>query len=650
MDGIEAVHVHNATRWERARSAAASSVFSTFAIASTSDKFIVKFLNNLLAQMTPFLFYSVGGYLALKGRSTSVSSWLSSAPTGSFRRREGADRLGSAASRRAGEVRPGRPAFRARAPRSGAVPEGEAEDTPITGPLAVADLRVMDQHGTPIIDGASFECPLPARVGILGEGGQAGSVFARILAGRSGEYAGEVKLGERKLSELPRGTLGRRIAYAGVDPILFPGTLRDNIVYGLRCRPVTQGEQDDRERARRIAEARRTGNPVETVEDQWIDLELAGAKDADDLDRITLDLLRRMDMDEDVYRFGLSGTVDPERHACLAQRITEARSRLREVLQAGGMAELVEPFDPARYNAQATVSENLLFGVPTTPELTGRNLAEHRGFREALERQDLIEDLIAMGARIAETMTEIFRGLPPGHPLFEQFSFIGADELADFEAIVSQRARRGGTKRKESMTRLLALPLGYIEPRHRLALLDDALKDRLVAARLVVREILERSGDPGVEFYDQERVSAAAPLRDNLLFGRISHNAANAQTRVTEAITGVVDELGLRADVERVGLDHQVGASGRLLSAPQRASVNLARCLVKRPDLLVVDGGLVPLGEARARRVLAMLIEVFDQASLFVVLPNEREDGRCFNESYPAGVVHFISHPDQNRE
>jgi putative ABC transport system ATP-binding protein len=222
-------------------------------------------------------------------------------------------------------------------------------------------------------------------------------------------------------------------------------------------------------------------------------------------------------------------------------------------------------------------------------------------------------------------MTEIFRGLPPGHSLFEQFSFIGADELADFEAIVSQRARRGGTKRKESMTRLLALPLGYIEPRHRLALLDDALRDRLVAARPAVREILERSGNPGVEFYDEDRVSAAAPLRDNLLFGRISHNAANAQTRVTEAITGVVDELGLRGDVERVGLDHQVGAAGRLLSAPQRASVNLARCLVKRPDLFVIDGGLVPLGEVRARRVLAMLIELFDQASLFVVLPNERD-------------------------
>jgi putative ABC transport system ATP-binding protein len=626
MDGIEVVHVHNATRWERAE--IGSRLFSLFDIRYRiyKRKFIVKFLNNLLAQLTPFLFYSVGGYLALKGR-LDIGQLV--AVIGAYRELPPPlkELIDWDQQRLDVQVKYDQVVQHFAPERLGPEPalEGEAEDAPITGPLAVADLRVMDQHGTPIIDGASFECPLPARVGILGEGGQAGSVFARILAGRSSEYAGEVKLGDRKLAELSRGTLGRRIAYAGVDPILFPGTLRDNIVYGLRYRPVTQGEQDDRERARRIAEARRTGNPVETIEDQWIDLELAGAKDADDLDRITLDLLRRMDMEEDVYRFGLSGKVDPERHACLAQRIIDARSRLREVLQAGGMAELVEPFDPARYNAQATVSENLLFGVPTTPELTGRSLAEHRGFREALERQGLIEDLIAMGARIAETMTEIFRGLPPGHPLFEQFSFIGADELADFEAIVSQRARRGGTKRKESMTRLLALPLGYIEPRHRLALLDDALRDRLVAARPVVREILERSGNPGVEFYDEDRVSAAAPLRDNLLFGRISHNAANAQTRVTEAITGVVDELGLRGDVERVGLDHQVGAAGRLLSAPQRASVNLARCLVKRPDLFVIDGGLVPLGEVRARRVLAMLIELFDQASLFVVLPNERD-------------------------
>jgi putative ABC transport system ATP-binding protein len=626
MDGIEVVQVHNAATWERAEMG--DRLFHLFDLRYRiyKRKFVVKFLNNILAQVTPFLFYSVGGYLALKGR-LDIGQLV--AVIGAYRElppplKELIDwdqqRL-DVQVKYDQVVQHFAPDRLAPEP----VPEGEVEDAPVSGPLAVADLRVLDPHGTPLIDGASFECPLPARVALLADGGQAGSAFARILARRTTDYVGEVKLGDRNIAELPRATVGRRVAYAGVDPILFPGTLRDNIVYGLRYRPVTQGEEDDHEKARRIAEARRTGNPVESISDEWVDFELAGAKNADDLDRIVLELLRRMDLGEDVYRFGLSGMVDPTRHPELAQRLIDARSRLREALRATGMAELVEPFDAAKYNGQATVAENLLFGVPTSPALTGRNLAEHAGFREALERRGLMDDLVAMGAHIAETMTEIFRGLPSGHPLFEQFSFIGADELAEFEAIIRRRARRGGTRRKETATRLLALPLGYIEPRHRLGLLDQALMERFVAARPVIREILERSGEPGVEFYDEERVSAAAPLRDNLLFGRISHNAASALTRVTEAITGVIDELGLRGDVERVGLDHQVGASGRLLSASQRASVSLARCLVKRPDLFVVDGALVPLGEVRARRVLEILIDSCAGASLFVVLPNERD-------------------------
>ena len=31
-------------------------------------KFMIKFLNNFLSQLTPFLFYMIGGYLAITGR------------------------------------------------------------------------------------------------------------------------------------------------------------------------------------------------------------------------------------------------------------------------------------------------------------------------------------------------------------------------------------------------------------------------------------------------------------------------------------------------------------------------------------------------------------------------------------------------------
>jgi putative ABC transport system ATP-binding protein len=261
--------------------------------------------------------------------------------------------------------------------------------------------------------------------------------------------------------------------------------------------------------------------------------------------------------------------------------------------------------------------------VPTTRELIGRSLAESPSIREVLDDSGLSEDLIAMGIKIAETMTEIFRGLPPGHALFEQFSFIGADELGEFEAILRRNGARGRPLREDE-TRLLSLPLAYIEPRHRLGLLDVAFKDRLVAARARIRETLEASEEPGVEFYDPDEVCAAAPLKDNLLFGRVSYRVANAQSRVAEAISAVVAELGLRDAIERIGLDHQVGPAGRLLTAQQRASVNLVRCLVKRPDILVVDGALAPYDETRAQHLLVLLVELSEERSLFFVLPNDR--------------------------
>jgi putative ABC transport system ATP-binding protein len=263
--------------------------------------------------------------------------------------------------------------------------------------------------------------------------------------------------------------------------------------------------------------------------------------------------------------------------------------------------------------------------VPTSRQLTGRNLAEHEDFRDILDECGIAGDLVAMGYKIAETMTEIFRGLPPGHPLFEQFSFIGADELADFEAILRRRAARNRPPGRADQIRLLSLPLGYVEPRHRLGLLDDGLKARLVAARRAVRGMLEEAEEPGVEFYDVDRVCAAAPLKDNLLFGRVSYRVANAQPRVTEVISAVISELGLRESVERIGLDHQVGPAGRLLTAQQRASINLVRCLVKRPDLLVVDGALAPYDEARALQIMNVILELNGERSLFFVLPNDRQ-------------------------
>ncbi|WP_375461812.1 ABC transporter transmembrane domain-containing protein [uncultured Enterovirga sp.] len=657
IDGMEAVQVHDTGTWERAEIGGRLHELFDIRFKIYKRKFIVKFLNNLLAQMTPFFFYAVGGYFALSGKLdigqlvAVIAAYRELPPP--LKELIDWDQQRLDVQVKYDQVVA---YFSPERLVSGDDEEADSPDEPIMGAVEVSGLEVLEAHGTPIIAGSSFALTLPTRLGILSDGSAAAGLLARILARRGDDHSGEIKLNGTDYQALPRAVVGRRIAYAGTDAVLFPGTLRDNMLYGLRQRQISPVEPDEAERLR-ISEASRTGNPTETISADWVDLERSGYKDVAELDEALIDLLKRLGLEEDVYRYGLSGMIDPERQPALAERIVEARERLHAKLQDEGKADLVERFDPACYNIQATLVENLLFGVPTAKGLTGRAIVEDDAFRSVLDEAKLTDDLVAMGANIAETMTDIFRGLPSGHPLFDQFSFVHADELGEFEEIV-KRSRvkgRGGLTRDDRL-RLLALPLAYVEPRHRLGLLDDAMRARLLEARGALREALEKREEPGVEFYDPERVNTAAPVRDNLLFGRVNDSVAAAREQVREMGARVVQEMELSTEIERVGLDHQVGPAGRLLSPTQRASVNLIRCVVKRPDLLVVDGAFAPFGEKRIESLIRFLAEATEGRTLVVVLPNDHhvalfekvirfEDRRAILEDAPASPV--LDDPDE---
>jgi hypothetical protein len=319
---------------------------------------------------------------------------------------------------------------------------------------------------------------------------------------------------------------------------------------------------------------------------------------------------------------GLAGTLDPAREPHLAAAIVESRRAVQAALTAEGLDHLVEPFDVGRYNHHATVGENLLFGKPIGDTFREDNLASHPFVRAILEADELTRPLTAVGLSIATSMIEIFADVPDGHPLFARFSFFSAADRPLFEDLVERRSdgRRSPDPARDR-ERLVGLALRYSESRHRLGLLDDTLRERLLAARADFAKMLPTSLAPSIEFYDAGRLCTAASVQDNLLFGRIAADRAGAEDAVHAVVRRVLTHRGLDTDVSRIGLGSPVDLRGDDFTLAETAAIDLVRCLVRRPDILVVERALDGLSSAAAERLVARLRRAMVGRGLIFVTP-----------------------------
>ena len=631
VTGIREVHTHDTSRLERADYTERVGDIYHVRVQIYRLKFLIKFLNNFIAQITPFFFYSIGGYLVIQGDLTFGSLVAVIAAyeklAGPWKELLNFYQIKEDAK---GKYELLLESFQVPGMLDPALIDDEPEArTPISGALVASnlDLKEEDEGETTFPGGISLTAELPARLAFVGGQGSGSDRLAHAIAGLKRPSSGKLLAGSLDLIASPEAVTGRQVAYVGPETNLFSGTLRENLLYSVKHRPTRDAVYDEPARAlweKRRSDAAKAGNSLHDVRADWVDYEGAGLEDAMSMNARTLEVLSIADMDEDIYQLGLQSSIDPDASPELARGVLEARRTLRTRLADLRASHLVDIFDRDAYNTNMTVAENLLFGTPRDRTFDPEDLAANEYVRKVLDDVGLMDDFVDIGRQVAKLMIDLFADVELGSELFEQFSFISADDLPEYRILLARTEPVSPADLDDDDRRMfLSLTFQLVPARHRLGLIDEAMQKRLVTARRRFSEGLG-SEELSIELFDPERYNSSISILDNILFGRLVYGRQRSASHVNEVIGEVVGELGVRRLITECGLDYPVGIAGSRLSSAQRQKLAIARAVLKRPDVLIVDHATAALDASSQARILDNLLKEFESRSLLWIVHRAR--------------------------
>ncbi|MCG8546763.1 MAG: cyclic nucleotide-binding domain-containing protein, partial [Alphaproteobacteria bacterium] len=391
-------------------------------------------------------------------------------------------------------------------------------------------------------------------------------------------------------------------------------------------RPVRPPQYDakaESERAVWVKEASAAGNTTVDLASDWVDYTNIGIADEDGLSQWVTQIVKLVDLEDDVLSRGLQQAIKPDDRPDLTAKLLEARRVLLTSIRESDAADAVELFDPDAYNTNATLSENLLFGRHMDQSFDVYHLGEQPYLLDTLEKHDLLDRLTDIGLQTASTMLEMFRDLPEDDERLERLSMIDRESMPEYEALV-QRAERDGVQGLPAADRNKLLSLAFMQaPAHqRFGLIDEGVQAQIVAARRSFRDNLPADLDGKIEFFDAEKICGGVTIQCNLLFGRI----AKSQSRhvINDLMRQAIDTVGIRDDLLCLGLDSNVGTAGSRLSPSQRQKLTLARALIKRPCLLILNEAINALDQNEQDKILDRILDLLDGQGL-IWIDRERD-------------------------
>ena len=316
-DGVNEIHIHGAANYERADISERLGRIFKIRFDLYQKKFVAKFWNNFLSQATPFAIYLVGGYFAITGQMDvgavvgvllaykdlpspikELIDWDQQRQDVQIKYEQVIDQF-QPEGMMPEELQ--------------AIPDGPP---PPLGARAGAGRRdgVRGRPGQAARQRLARSCRPPASVAVIGGSSSGKDVLGQVLARLTLPTGGSIKIDGKDFFQLPEYVLGARTAYVGQETYLFPLSVRDNLLFGLK-HPAGRAGDLRRCHARRCA--RRSGRKpsapairrsIPTPTGSTTSWPAPPARPT--CCRAWSQALKQVELDEDIYSLGLRGTID----------------------------------------------------------------------------------------------------------------------------------------------------------------------------------------------------------------------------------------------------------------------------------------------------------------------------------------------------
>ncbi len=545
-------------------------------------KFFMKFLNNFITQLTPFFFFSIGGYLVIQGLVSlgALVAALAAYKDLSAPWKELLDyynRFHEMAQRWSLITEHFAPAGIL---DKKLVDETADRDLRLTGDIVLTNVGAQDADGLSVLEGIDLTIPGGSTVGITAASGEERRAVAELLSRELVPSDGQITVGGTPLNTVHQTTIGARIGVADSTPYLFAGTIGDNLMMALRTGSEGQGTVSEADRR----EAEQTGNSTRFLEDPWVDPARLGLADEREVRRWWLYLEEGMGADLELVRRGLGLTIAENAAPKVCAAIVELRQEVHGRLSGDGLSKIVRSFDATAYHPGLPLAHNLLFAVPPAPVSQG-TLAAEPDFLPLLRDAGLEKDILQLACDVADLLNATFGADGTHHPLFQRLRI----EADDYEATLKLRAQVDGPKALSDADTalLLALPC-VVSPVHIGLPVPDALQAAVVAARAGTKGKLAGLFQP----LEADAYMGGLTLLQNAIFGLVGAGAGARAELVAETVSAVLSEHGMKTQVATLTLDEVTLLGGTNLPAPVRERIGFMRAAIKKPDVVILNRAL----------------------------------------------------------